>query len=163
MLTLQAQTFVNKIKEADPTKRKKIIIIHNFVELKTVESVKNQIEIDIKRSFSVTTLEKQIYGAGKCQIYLEMSEDVANQNPVEHLIYASEGSPAGNEYNKHTLDYLQQMVASLQCYGTVNVFQKFCDYINTNIPHYVSLPGIENINFKFQSTQPGVCAIRPEQ
>ena len=111
ILTYSEQKLLNRIKRE--MKRLKInktlYIIHNLMTYTTIKQVEDYINNTLLKS-ATFTLEKKINITTKLRresgvCYYEKSN---NNQKIFHLIFANEGSEAGDYYNNYTLKYLEE-------------------------------------------------------
>ena len=103
-LTYSEQKLLNKIKsELRRAKEKTLYVIHNLMTFTTVKQVKDYINETLLKS-ATFNLEKQIIPNETSKCYYEKR----TKPEIKHLLYANEGSEAGNYYNKYTLDYIEK-------------------------------------------------------
>ena len=114
ILTYSEQKLLNRIRteflKAKNNKNKThrpLFIIHNLMTYKTEEQVKEYIDdyllnsatFDLDIGHKISTQEKEKKGT-------YYYEKIKNQE-IFHLIFAHDGSDAGNHYNNFTLDFLE--------------------------------------------------------
>jgi HSP20 family molecular chaperone IbpA len=111
ILTYSEQILLTKIvNELEKAKiNKTLFIIHNLMSFTKVSQVKNYINNTLLKSATFSLIEqhninsKMSTETGIC--YYEKKE--SNNQKIFHLIYANEGSEAGEYYNEYTLKYLE--------------------------------------------------------
>jgi len=109
ILTYSEQKLLNRIRtEIQRAKLKKTLyVIHNLITYTSINQVKEYIEdyllksatFHLEKGHKVSTSEKQDSG----DYYYEKNSDPH----IYHLIYANEGSEAGNYYNNYTLKIIE--------------------------------------------------------
>ena len=120
LLTYSEQKILNRIKTE--LKRAKIYktlyIIHNLMTFTSIKQVKSYINDILLKSATFELNEKP-----KINIKTESDDqngvcyyEINSNYPIFHLIYANEGSEAGNFYNQYTLTFLE------------NSFEKITDF-----------------------------------
>ena len=125
ILSYSEQKLLNKIKTEIQKKKikKPLFIIHNLLTYTSVKQVEEYIKeyllqsatFDLEKREDINTkinAEKQIY-------YFEKK----SEPKIYHLIFANEGSEAGNKYNKHTLDFLEKSYATVTDLNPFDVIQ----------------------------------------
>ena len=111
ILTLSDQKLINKIKKEVKSKAetKKIFIIHNlktYRTIKQVESYVNEIllkslSFQLRKDFQVTSdKEKQCIG-------YHFIESNLKDLSIFHLLFAADGSQAGDYFNKYTINFIE--------------------------------------------------------
>ena len=131
ILTYSEQKLLNKIKNEfkmmeknDHFKEKEkpntsLFVIHNLITYKSVEQVKEYIQEFLLKSATLN-LEKAIILPNKKENGYHYTEKW--QKTIYHLIYAHEGSEAGDFYNKYTLDFITnyfKTTANLKPYDVI--------------------------------------------
>ena len=129
LLSFSEQKLLNRIKrELKRAKlNKTLYVIHNLMTYTSVKQVENYIK-DTLLKCATFELEKQIKINTK--IETESNNGIVfyekNTNPkIFHLVFANEGSDAGNYYNKYTLEFLE------------NSYEKITDLKGFNIIRYI--------------------------
>ena len=110
ILTYSEQKLINKIiMEMKRNKIKKdLIIIHNlstYISINQVEDylnkyLLNSATFDLKEGHKISTIQK---GEIKGKYYYEKTDEPK----IFHLIFANEGSEAGENYNNFTLEFIE--------------------------------------------------------
>ena len=121
ILTYSEQKLLNRIRtEIQRAKLKKTLyVIHNLITYTSINQVQEYIEdyvlksatFHLEKGHKISTSEEQISG----DYYYEKNSDPK----IYHLIYANEGSEAGNYYNNYTLNFIEKS------YLTVTDLTKF--------------------------------------
>jgi HSP20 family molecular chaperone IbpA len=109
ILTYSEQKLLNRIRtEIQRAKLKKTLyVIHNLITYTSINQVQEYIEdyvlksatFHLEKGHKISTSEEQISG----DYYYEKNSDPK----IYHLIYANEGSEAGNYYNNYTLKIIE--------------------------------------------------------
>ncbi len=110
IISYSEQKLLNRIKkEIQRAKiRKPLYIIHNLMTYTTIKQVEEYIDnilfksatFDLKKGHGVSTKMNQ-----KSETYYFEKN---NENQIYHLIFANEGSEAGEYYNNNTLSFLEK-------------------------------------------------------
>jgi len=117
ILTYSEQKLLNKIKtEIIKTKKKSknnidkplILIIHNLMTYTLVEQVEEYIREILLKCSTFTLVAGHKTSTSKENIKGKYFYEESNELKIFHLIYANEGSEAGNYYNGFTLNYIEQ-------------------------------------------------------
>ena len=138
ILTYSEQKLLNRIKiDIQKLKiNKPLFIIHNLKTFTTKKQVQNYIKNNLKKSSTfelkkghkITTKSKDILGT----YYFEK-----NSNPkIFHLIFANEGSEAGDYYNNYTIDFIEnafQNVTDLKPFDIVQTIKERFVNLSTEI------------------------------
>jgi hypothetical protein len=111
LLTYSEQTTLNRIKnELNRAKlNKSIYVIHNLMTYTTKKQVEDYID-DILLKSATFNLEKQLKINTKTDNESEKGVCFYEKKsipPIFHLIFANDGSEAGNYYNEYTLKFLE--------------------------------------------------------
>lgn len=112
-LSFSEQKLINKIKGEIKTNKikKQIFIIHNLKTYRTKEQMESYIKDTLNKSAtfklrtgeSITSNRKKV----KNGIYFT-EENNSNDFSVFHLLFAADGSEAGNYYNDYTIDFIEE-------------------------------------------------------
>ena len=138
-LTLHEQLYMIKlkklIKENNYEFLQKIIIIHNLMTTKFIDSVEKYIENILNKSFTFTLKkEKYLYLKEKEQNKIKYNKYcyVENENHINigitHLIMAQEGTEAGDYYNESAIDYIRCISNFVNKAKPFNIIEKLKDY-----------------------------------
>ena len=112
-LSFSEQKLINKIKgELKSNKKKKqVFIIHNLKTYRTKEQIESYINdilnksatFKLRKGENITSNTKKI----KHGVYFtELNSD--NDISIYHLLFAADGSEAGNYYNDYTIDFIEE-------------------------------------------------------
>ena len=112
-LSFSEQKLINKIKGEIRANRikKPIFIIHNLKTYRTKEQMESYIKDTLNKSAtfklrtgeSITSNRKKV----KNGVYFT-EENNSNDFSVFHLLFAADGSEAGNYYNDYTIDFIEE-------------------------------------------------------
>ena len=97
-----------------------LFVIHNLITYKSVKQVKDYIDEFLLKSATLN-LEEAIIFPDKKENGTHYTEKFG-QKTIYHLIYAHEGSEAGDFYNKYTLDFITnyfKTTANLKPYDVI--------------------------------------------
>ena len=139
LLTFQEQKFLNKIKgEISKLKvRKTLFVIHNLMTLTTYEQVQNYINNTLMNSATFELVKMNLIttkkSTGKKQV--EYFYEKSSKFQIIHLIFANEGSEAGNFYNPFALEFIENS------YQTITDIKPF-DVIDSLKERFISLSNI---------------------
>ena len=129
ILTYSEQKLLNRIKtEIQRRKIKKpLYIIHNLITYTSIDQIKEYINTSLLKS-ATFNLEEGHNISTKLDSKAGVYYYEKNYDPkIYHLIFANEGSEAGNHYNKYTLDFLEntyQSVTDLQPFDVIKTVKK---------------------------------------
>ena len=144
-LSIDDQFFLNKLTRLIQDNHKqflqKIIVIHNLMTMKDVETVKQYIENTLKKSLTFTLKlgPKLKIKNKKSQEYNTVSfvEEVEDTQEKEiiHLIMAQEGTPAGQYYNESAIEYIRNIGKTVLNEKPFDIIEKlktyFCEISET--------------------------------
>ena len=131
ILTYSEQKLIMKIKKE--MERAKLMIplfiIHNLIPFTEVQQVNKYIDKFLLKSATFTLIEgHKISTQTKSKKGRYFYEKTENQNQkIFHLIYANEGSEAGQYFNKFTLDFLEnnyQNVTDLKPFDVIETIKE---------------------------------------
>jgi hypothetical protein len=138
-LTIDDQFFLNKltklIKENHEQFLQKIIVIHNLMTMKYIDTVEDYIKNTLSKSLTFTIKKKkdlhlnlkekkQNYNRYR---YVEVSED-PNDKEITHLIMAQEGTEAGRYYNESAIEFIRHFGNTVVNSQPFNIIEKLKDY-----------------------------------
>ena len=110
-LSFSEQKLINKIKRESRIKNqmKKIFIIHNLKSYRAISQVKKYIDEILLKSatFSLRKGENITSDTRKVQTGVYFTEKNQKNLSVFHLLFAADGSEAGEYYNKYTIDFIE--------------------------------------------------------
>jgi HSP20 family molecular chaperone IbpA len=128
ILTYTEQKFLNRIKEEiSKTKLKKIVyIIHNLITYTSKEQVQLYINNNLLNSATFdleqrTDINTKINSEESPQFFHEIDTDIF------HLIFANEGSEAGNYYNNFALEFIEksyQSITNIESFDVIKLLKK---------------------------------------
>ena len=137
ILTYSEQKLLNKIKNElkmmeknDHFKEKEkqnisLFVIHNLITYKSVKQVKEYIDEFLLKSATLN-LENPIIFSNTTKSGYHYTEKFG-QKTIYHLIYAHEGSEAGDFYNKYTLDFIERYFNTTANLGSYDVIETVKD------------------------------------
>ena len=136
ILTYSEQKLLNRIKSKIKTSKNKenqntLFIIHNLITYTSIKQVEDYIEnfllksatFNLEKGHKISTKIEDIKGIN----YYEEDKDLK----IHHLIFANDGSEAGEYYNDFTLDFLEkyyQVIIDLKSYDVIeSVKERFIE------------------------------------
>ena len=137
ILTYSEQKLLNKIKNElkmmeknDHFKEKEkpntsLFVIHNLITYKSVKQVEEYIDEFLLKSATLN-LEKAPIFSKTIKSGYHYTEKFG-QKTIYHLIYAHEGSEAGDFYNKYTLDFIERYFNTTANLGSYDVIETVKD------------------------------------
>ena len=135
ILTYSEQKLLNRISnefKKAKSKNKPLFIIHNLITYTSIDQVKDYIKkfllesatFELEKGHNINTKNVQVDG----EYYFELNNFDLK---IYHLIFANEGSEAGNYYNNFTLDFLEKSyigVTDLKPFDVIrNLKEKFVE------------------------------------
>ena len=149
LLTNSEQKLINRIQtEIKRTKiNRKLFIIHNLITYTTKEQIKDYIDTYLLKS-ATFNLEKghKISTSTKEENGIYFFEK--NTEPkIYHLIFANEGSEAGEYYNNFTLNFIENQYADITDLNSFDVIETIKDKFIE-----ISKEILEKIEVPFQKT-----------
>lgn len=133
-LSQNDQNFIERITMKYKAK-KKIIIIHNFCNLYTIEDVENRIKQDIIKAFD--TIERFIPNTDVLQ-YIEMAHD-KNKEKISHLVLGVDWHESGKKYNSATFKYLQDILNTRIEKKEFDLIKELTNFFEINYRMYLHL------------------------
>ena len=128
ILTYTEQKLLNRIKEEiSKTKKKKTLyIIHNLITYTSKEQVQLYINNNLLNSATFdleqrTDINTKINSEESPQFFHEIDTDIF------HLIFANEGSEAGNYYNNFALEFIEksyQSIINIESFDVIKLLKK---------------------------------------
>ena len=130
ILTYSEQKLLNKIKkeiEREKLEDKPLYILHNLMTYTSVEQVEqyikdyllNSVTFKLKEGHKITTDNEIMTG--------KYFHEINTKQKIFHLIYANEDSPAGEYYNKYTLNFFKhtyQQVTNLKSFDVIKTVKE---------------------------------------
>ena len=111
-LSLSEQKLLNKIKREIKIRKekKKIFIIHNLKTYRSIEQVEEYINETLLKSVSFELRKDEPIRSEKNNQILgyHFTETNVKDISIFHLMFAADGSDAGNFYNKYTLNFIEE-------------------------------------------------------
>jgi len=144
-LTYSDQKLLNKIKTEMRIDKlnKTLYVIHNLKIYTSIKQVQNYIE-NILLKNAVFDLKKQIkiyskFNDNRGEYFYEKKE-IKGGFPVYHLIFANEGSEAGNYYNKFTLQFIEGTYKFLKGSGSFDAIKAVKDLFKELAKNIIEKP-----------------------
>ena len=130
-LTQNDQKFIERI-SAKYKSKKKIIIIHNFSNLLSIEDVEKKIKKDIIKAFETTEI---VIPNSDLKQFIEKKSG-KNQENISHLVLGSENNESGEKYNEKTFRYLQKILDSRSEKNNFELFNELKRFVEDNYRLY---------------------------
>ena len=145
VLTYSEQKLLNRIKKEIQRRKikKPLYVIHNLITHTTINQIKDYVNnfilksatFDLEEGHKITT---KLTNKNGTYYYEKNSEP-----KVYHLIFANEGSEAGEYYNNYTLEFLEneyQRVTDLQSFDVIKSIKKRFIELSTEIMEKIEKP-----------------------
>ena len=107
ILTFSEQKLINKIKLLQKKSRKPLFIIHNLMVYTSIKQVEEYIQEFLLKSSTFTLEQGLNISTKKESLKGKYFYEKKDNPPIYHLIYANEGSEAGENYNYFTLQFIE--------------------------------------------------------
>ena len=122
-LSYDEQKLLNKIKnDIDNVKRKEpLIIIHNLKEFEYLEQIEDYINNTLKKSLTFIIEEQHKMSKTKEKNEWKYFIELNNNIKIYHLIYAKEGTVAGEFYNKETIEFIINLAQNIPCLNNFDI------------------------------------------
>ncbi|CAF0909725.1 unnamed protein product [Adineta steineri] len=130
--------------------RKKIIIVHNLVDVETIEDVNTVIEKEIKLTFGGVDkkTQLQIGGTSKSIHYFESKQQ--KDIEIRHYVLAKSHSKAADIWNKQSLDGIMNLLQNSDNKNSLDIIKDMITYINGKLPQLFK----HNNDFNSSTAQP---------
>ena len=132
ILTFSEQKLINKIKKNYSTLNKKghLVVIHNLQSYVTIKQVKTYIQdtllksgtFNLKEEFKISKERTKYYKANKNNQWSYYYEPKSDPHTI-HLIFAREGSEAGNFYNQKAIQHIYDILNTINEKEPLNLVQ----------------------------------------
>lgn len=134
-LSQNDQKFIERIRKKYQAK-KRIIIVHNFFDIDSMENVLKKVEKDIGLGFD--TVARMIPNAGDENVneYIEKMNDKEREN-ISHLVLGNENSESGERFNKWTIEYLRDILDTNVEKRKFNIFNELSSFFEENYRLYI--------------------------
>ena len=131
LLTFSEQKLINKIKKTHHQLKKKspLIIVHNFQTFVTIEQVKNYIEDTLLKSDTFDLNELFLVSKKRKKIEWSYYNEKNSITDTIHLIFARDGSEAGNFYNFQTIEHIYTLINALTKKERLNLYENIKDLL----------------------------------
>ncbi|CAF1187953.1 unnamed protein product [Adineta steineri] len=139
--------------------KKSVIIVHNFVDIETIEDLDKIIEIEVKKIFGakLETLQLVVNRTAKSINYFTSYQSGID---VRHYILAKSRSNAADHWNKQTLDGIMNLLQNSENKQSLDIINDMIHFINTKLPqlfkqdnHYQNSSTSQNIQIVHSDRQ----------
>ncbi|CAF1512141.1 unnamed protein product, partial [Adineta steineri] len=139
---------------------KSVIIVHNFVDIETIEDLDKIIENEVKKIFGakLETLQLVVNRTAKSINYFTSYQSGID---VRHYILAKSRSNAADHWNKQTLDGIMNLLQNSENKQSLDIINDMIHFINTKLPqlfkqdnHYQNNSTSQNIEIVQHNSQP---------
>ena len=114
---------------------KNVIIIHNLMDVETVEDIDKIIKDEIEYLFDAKpdTMKLRVANtASDIKFYYSKQNNVT----LRHFIFAKNGFNAAKIWNRQSIDGIMSILQTAQdCRRDLNVIHEMINYVNTKLPH----------------------------
>ncbi|CAF1385214.1 unnamed protein product [Adineta steineri] len=140
--------------------KKSVIIVHNFVDIETIEDLDKIIENEVKNIFGakLETLQLVVNRTAKSINYFTSYQSGID---VRHYILAKSRSNAADHWNKQTLDGIMNLLQNSENKQSLDIINDMIHFINTKLPqlfkqdnHYENSLTSQNIEIVQHNSQP---------
>ena len=132
-LSQNDQNFIQRISKKSKPKQR-IIIIHNFIDLKKIEDVNEKIRKDVFLAFD-DVVARNIPDSD-IEEYIERNFDKKKEN-ISHLILVSEDYESGLKYNHVSLQYLCNILDTRTEKTNFNPIESLTKFFEENYKKYL--------------------------
>ena len=148
------QTYIQQvIKNVKNSKRNQdIMIVHNLLDVKSVEDINKIIQKEVKEFFGATSREMTVH-AGETSAALKFFVSKDNELELQHFILAQQGSVPAKEWNTHSLNAILAMLQTSKARRNLELITEMITYINVKLPQ-IFLVGDENKDNNRDGDQP---------
>jgi len=134
------QRFIREIKKRKDLGGKRIIIVHDLMDLKEVEDVEEVIAEDIVNTFDA--YERVIDISENCRDKNKIVYSESGSRKIEHVVMAKDGSSAGDYYNDTAIAYLKQIISIGDLSKNFDLVKEFADHLNKHFKEYLALKSL---------------------
>ena len=162
-LTHSDQKLMERIKNWPKIEKKQVMLIHNFHNLASVADVQEKIK-KLSNIFNFDEeqipdflLEDKKLNIEKINREYFIEKFVLNQNKtllIQHLIFAKEGTGAGNFYNKSSIEFLKNVIHTEKD-QKIKIIDKFIYFANDIIKQHFKNSNNESIIINPEQTKKG--------
>jgi HSP20 family molecular chaperone IbpA len=131
-LSQNDQKFIERISSKYKSK-KRIIVIHNFSNLYSVEDVEKKIERDISQAYDTVS---RIIPDSEVMEYIEKINDKTKEN-ISHLVLGVEWTESGKKYNEITFKYLKNVLDTTVNKKNFDLFIELKKFLQENFRLYL--------------------------
>lgn len=131
-LSCEEQKLLNKIKnDMNNVKRKEpLMIIHNLKEYESISQIEDYINNTLYKSITFNLQVQHTINKSKEKNDWKYFVELDTSIKIYHLIYAKEGTEAGDSYNKKTIDFIMNSAQSIPCLNNFDIIdsiqKSFC-------------------------------------
>jgi len=131
-LTQNDQKFIERIAWKYQAK-KRIIVVHNFSNLYSVEDVNNRIDMDIIKAFDT---KPRIIPNRDIYEYIEKKEN-KSKDSISHLVLGVDWSNSGKKFNDPTFEHIMKIIDTRLEKRTLNLIEKLKNFFQKNFNKYL--------------------------
>lgn len=153
-LTWNDQVYLSSLLKQHNKDKRKIIIIHNLKEIKTVEEYQKQIEQDLIFCYGAKHIKQKIYRDRADVVEYYESDHFL------HIVLAQHGSVAGNKYNTNSFRLLFKWITDSIKFRNLDLINQLVSYTNSMIPLYFKN---EDLRVKYSPDPPRIHLTQPQE
>jgi len=113
---------------------KNIIIVHNLIDVQTIEDVNKIIKEEVEDLFDakLDTMKLQVnHVSNDIKFYYSKQNGVA----IRHFIFARDGFEAAKKWNRNSIDGIMSILQTAQdCRRDLDVINEMINFVNTKLP-----------------------------
>lgn len=135
-LSQDDQAIIERIRR-EYKEKKYIIIVHNFMLLSTMSSIKAQIEKDIYMSCEIE--ERTIPGCDVVYYCEKLEPNSKSKYQIAHFIYCQENTDVGNMYNPACLRHIWDKIKTIDEREKFNVVDSLQRFFRLSYKNYIKI------------------------
>ncbi|CAF1227379.1 unnamed protein product [Adineta ricciae] len=113
--------------------KKSVVIIHNFLDVETVEDLEKVIEDDLGKIFKAKADSRQVV-SNRVSKTIKFFTSKQNGIDVSHYILAKARSDASKNWNRQTFDGVMNLLQNSDNKRSLNLVHDMIEFINTKLP-----------------------------
>jgi HSP20 family molecular chaperone IbpA len=123
-LTFSEQKLLKKIKEESIKTNKILFIIHNLITFSLIDQVQQYIKNYLLKAATFDLEERTTISINNNEKNIPYYYEKNNKIKIFHLIFAKEGSEAGNYYNEFALNFIEKSYLLITSIKPFDIIQK---------------------------------------
>jgi HSP20 family molecular chaperone IbpA len=129
-LTWNDQLYLNSLLKQHNRDKRKIIVVHNLKEIKSIEEFQKQIETDLVYCYGARHVRQKLYRDRPDVVDYYESENFL------HIVLAQHGSPAGVKHNSFGFRLLFKWITDSIKFKKLHLVNQLVDFTNRMLPLY---------------------------